>query len=316
MRVEQLDAARRVRDRRRGPPPCPPPWCSPAAAAFSVIASDRRSTSAHGLVLGRVLPEADATERRAERRRVHRDDRSKPARRVRDEHDLLVSPRSHRFGHRRHAPTLFTRRPLEGRNRPECPDAPGRAHPDRSAGGSGRRSRGRARRVRRWRQHHVKRCGPHHDHHDHDPAVDDDDHARRPTCTATRAPGCSLRACATSRHASTCRTGTRTPSRVIDPATLQVIDTFPVGRAAPARRPLVRPADALRQQQRREHAHADRSAHGHTRPGHPGAGSVQPVLLARRQVRARDGGARHADRRARPDHVGARQEHRDPASRA
>ena len=92
-------------------------------------------------------------------------------------------------------------------------------------------------------------------------AVDDDDHgaARHRHLRVHPRRDARRRGRRRPAPASTCRTATRTRSRVIDPATFQVIDSYRGRDAPPARRAVVRPAHALRHEQQRQHADPDRS---------------------------------------------------------
>ena len=77
---------------------------------------------------------------------------------------------------------------------------------------------------------------------------------------------------------------------------------FRGGRFASARCPLLRPAHAVGEQQRRLHAYADRPADRPTGPCGAGGRSVQPVLHPGRQILDRHGRGAPADHLFRPEH--------------
>ena len=74
---------------------------------------------------------------------------------------------------------------------------------------------------------------------------------------------------------------------VIDPAHLQGDRHLLGWRASPARRPVLRPEDALGDERRGKQPDADRPGHRQTRQARPGDRSVQHVLHARRALRDR-----------------------------
>ena len=99
---------------------------------------------------------------------------------------------------------------------------------------------------------------------------------------------------ATSRRACTCRTATRDTVTVIDPATFQVIDTFPVGALPQHVVPSYDMQTLYVNNNEGNSLTPIDPRTGKPGPDDPGRRPVQPLLHARRQVRARDGRAQAA----------------------
>ena len=107
------------------------------------------------------------------------------------------------------------------------------------------------------------------------------------TSTQRTAQGCSRRRSGTFRRSSTCRTARATPSRSSIRRTYKVVRHLLGWRASPARRPLLRPEDALGDKRRGQQSDADRPGHRQARQARPGDRSLQHVLHARRPLRDR-----------------------------